>query len=154
LVLFVNSREQVQNLHCLEGMLDLKSYEFPPEVESAEPGNPANPADTDAEPVHPPEPLPLEIRVEPRPPLSMGIRIGIFIVGWLLILVGVAGLVLPGIQGIATILVGAALLSLDNEFVYRGLRRLLARWPRVWRKLEHFREKSHDWIHRTFHRKT
>ena len=127
-------------------MLDLKSYEFPPEVEGAEPAD-----DDSSEPLR--EPLPLEIRVEPRPPLSMGIRVGIFIVGWLLILVGVAGLVLPGIQGIATILVGAALLSLDNEFVYRGLRRLLARWPRVWRKIEHFREKSHDWIHRTFHRK-
>lgn len=126
-------------------MLDLKSYEYPPEGEGAES------ADDDSEPLR--EPLPLEIRVEPRPRLSLGVRIGIFIVGWLLILIGVAGLVLPGIQGIATILVGAALLSLDNELVYRGLRRLLARWPRVWRKIEHFREKSHDWIHRTFHRK-
>ncbi len=135
-------------------MLDLKSYEFPPHAEGAESAEPANPADPDAEPVQPAEPLPLEIRVEPRPPLSMGIRIGIFIVGWLLILIGVAGLVLPGIQGIATILVGAALLSLDNEIIYRGLRRLLARWPRVWRMLVHFREMSHDWIHRTFHRKT
>jgi hypothetical protein len=147
LVLFVNSRERVQNLHCLEGMLDLKNYEFPPEVEGAEPADDS--ADTEA--VR--ESLPFEIRVEPRPRLSMAVRVGIFIVGWLLILVGVAGLVLPGIQGIATILVGAALLSLDNELVYRGLRRLLARWPRVWRKVEHFREKSHDWIHRTFHRK-
>ena len=128
-------------------MLDLKNYDFPPEVEGAEPA--------DLEDLEAPfrEPLPLEIRVEPRPRLAMGVRVGIFIVGWLLILVGVAGLVLPGIQGIATILVGAALLSLDNEFVYRGLRRLLARWPRVWRKIEHFREKSHDWIQRTFHRK-
>ena len=139
--------EWVQNLQCLEGMLDLKSYDFPPEVEGAEPADDF--ADTEVLR----EPLPLEIRVEPRPRLALGVRIGIFIVGWLLILVGVAGLVLPGIQGIATILIGAALLSLDNEFVYRGLRRLLARWPRVWHKIEHFREKSHDWLHRVFHRK-
>ncbi|HEV2853004.1 MAG TPA: PGPGW domain-containing protein [Thermoanaerobaculia bacterium] len=123
-------------------MLDPKSYEFPPEVESAEPADAAAPV----------EPLPLEIRVEPRPPLPLGIRVGIFIVGWLLILVGVAGLVLPGIQGIATILIGAALLSLDNELIYRGLRRGLARWPNLWRRIEHFREKAHDRIHRTFHR--
>jgi hypothetical protein len=128
-------------------MLDLKSYNFPPEVEGAEP--------VDLKDLEAPsrELLPLEIRVEPRPRLSMGVRVGIFVAGWLLILVGVAGLVLPGIQGIATILVGAALLSLDNELIYRGLRRMLARWPRVWRKIEHFREKSHDWIHSTFHRK-
>ena len=78
--------------------------------------------------------------------------LGIFILGWLLILIGVAGLVLPGIQGIATILVGAALLSLDNELVYRGLRRLLARWPKAWDRLEGFREKTHDRLHRMFHR--
>ena len=143
MVLFVNSRLRVQNLQLFEGMLDLKSYEFPPEVETAEPAD-------DSAPVR--EPLPLQIRVEPRPPLPMGVRVGIFIVGWLLILVGVAGLVLPGIQGIATILIGAALLSLDNELVYRGLRRGLARWPNLWHRIEHFREKAHDRIHRMFHR--
>jgi len=98
-------------------------------------------------------PLPLEIRIERRPRLPLGARVGIFIAGWLLILVGVAGLVLPGIQGVVTILAGAALLSLDNELVYRGLRRLLARWPNLWRRVEHFREKSHDRLHGMFHRK-
>ena len=147
LVLFVNSRKQVQNLHRSEGMLSLKSYELPPEVESAEPAEGSSGKNRFQ------EPLQLEIPMRPRRRLSMGVRVGIFIVGWLLILVGVAGLVLPGIQGIATILVGAALLSLDNEIIYRGLRRLLSRWPNVWHKIEHFREKSHDWIHRTFHRK-
>lgn len=90
--------------------------------------------------------------MEGRPPLPFGVRVGIFILGWVLILIGVAGLVLPGIQGIATILAGAALLSLDNELVYRGLRRLLARWPKVWDRLEGFREKTHDRLHRMFHR--
>jgi hypothetical protein len=89
---------------------------------------------------------------EPRPPLSLGIRITIFVVGWVLILVGVAGLVLPGIQGVVTILAGAALLSLDNELVYRALRRLLARWPGLWERVEHFRERSHDRLHRLTHR--
>lgn len=87
-----------------------------------------------------------------RPPLPFSVRVGIFILGWVLILIGVAGLVLPGIQGIATILAGAALLSLDNELVYRGLRRLLARWPKIWERLEGFRERTHDRLHRMFHR--
>jgi len=90
--------------------------------------------------------------MDARPPLPFRARVGIFILGWVLILVGVAGLVLPGIQGIATILAGAALLSLDNELVYRGLRRLLARWPKVWDRLEGFRERTHDRLHRMFHR--
>ncbi|PYQ58189.1 MAG: hypothetical protein DMF53_20880 [Acidobacteria bacterium] len=87
-----------------------------------------------------------------RPRLPFWVRVAIFILGWLLILVGVAGLVLPGIQGIATILVGAALLSLDNELIYRGLRRLLTRWPKAWNRLEGFREKAHEKLHRMFHR--
>ena len=120
------------------------SFERPPEVDSEEPFGP--------EP-SPAEQLPLRIRVEPRPPLPFGVRVGIFIVGWILVLVGVAGLVLPGIQGIATILIGAALLSLDNELVYRGLRKLLRRWPDAWRRLEHFREKTHDRMYRMFHRR-
>jgi Putative transmembrane protein (PGPGW) len=118
------------------------SFERPPEVESDKP--------LAAEP--PPAELPLRIHVEPRPPLPVGVRIAIFVIGWILILVGVAGLVLPGIQGIATILVGAALLSLDNELVYRGLRKLLRRWPDVWHRVERFREKAHDRIYRMFHR--
>ena len=116
----------------------------PPEVDDGEPPGGA---------VRGHEPLPLDIRIEPRPPLPVWVRVCIFIVGWLLILVGVAGLVLPGIQGIATILIGAALLSLDNELVYRGLRRLLTRWPQLWRRVERFRETSHDRLHRLFHRK-
>ena len=105
----------------------LNSLERPPEAEDTEPLEEGG-----AER----EPLPLQIRIEPRPPLPLGVRIGIFIVGWLLILVG------------------AALLSLDNELAYRGLRRVCARWPHLWRRIENFREKAHDRIHRTFHRKS
>ncbi len=92
------------------------------------------------------------LAMDGRRPLPFRARVGIFILGWVLIVVGVAGLILPGIQGIATILAGAALLSLDNDLVYRGLRRLLARWPKVWDRLEGFREKTHDRLHRMFHR--
>src|SRR3954463_3360250 len=88
----------------------------------------------------------------PRPRLPFWVRVAIFILGWLLMLVGVAGLVLPGIQGIATILAGAALLSLDNELVYRGLRRLLARWPKIWARREGSREKPPARLPRIFHR--
>jgi len=89
----------------------------------------------------------------PRPQLPLGARVGVFLVGWVLILVGLAGLVLPGIQGVLTIVLGAALLSLDNDLAYRGLRRLLQRWPDVLHKVESFRERTHDRLHRLFSRK-
>jgi len=88
----------------------------------------------------------------PRPRLRLGVRIGVFVVGWILILVGVAGLVLPGIQGVLTIILGAALLSLDNELIYRLMRRAFLRWPHLWDKVERLREKTHDRLHRLFHR--
>ena len=100
------------------------------------------------EPCGPEEPLAIRIVGEPLPPLPLGWRIGIFIAGWVLILIGVAGLVLPGLQGILTILLGAALLSLDNELVYRGLRRALVRWPRAWQRVERFRARAHARLHR------
>jgi hypothetical protein len=98
----------------------------------------------------PGERLPMCVRL--HRPLPLGARIALFVVGWLLVLVGIAGLVLPGIQGVLTIVVGAALLSLDNDMMYRALRRVLRRWPKVWGRVEHFRGKAHDRIYRMFRR--
>ncbi|MGH9361720.1 MAG: hypothetical protein ACRD2T_07365, partial [Thermoanaerobaculia bacterium] len=43
----------------------------------------------------------LTIRIVPEilSPLPFGWRVAIFVAGWTLILIGVAGLVLPGLQG-------------------------------------------------------
>lgn len=80
--------------------------------------------------------------------LPTGTRIGLFLVGWLLVLIGVAGLVLPGIQGVVTIVAGAAILSLVSELAYKWLRALLSRWPKVWRKIEYFRIRVHRRLRR------
>ncbi len=85
---------------------------------------------------------------EPRPRLRLGVRIVVFVLGWVLILVGVAGLVLPGIQGVLTIVAGAALLSLDNELIYRLMRRAFLRWPHLWDRIERLRERAHNRLHR------
>ena len=83
-----------------------------------------------------------ERRRLPHPPLSLWLRLLLLGVGWFLLLVGVAGLVLPGIQGILTMLFGAAILSVASESVYRLLRRLLRdRWPTLWHKVEGFRDR-------------
>lgn len=81
---------------------------------------------------------------QPPSRLSPLIRVMLFVLGWALILVGIAGLVLPGIQGILTILIGAGILSVASRTVHRLLRRLFQRWPKVWGRIEAFREKVHE----------
>jgi uncharacterized membrane protein YbaN (DUF454 family) len=92
---------------------------------------------------------------EPDPPrhlrLPFWLRLSLFALGWLLILVGLAGLVLPGIQGVLTLLLGVAVLSLVSELAYELLRKALQRWPAAWRRIESFRKKAHRWLGR-FHR--
>ncbi len=83
-----------------------------------------------------------------RPPLATWKRILLFVAGWSVLLVGVAGLVLPGIQGILTILIGAAILSLVSETVYRLIRRLFHRWPRLMGHIDRWRQKLHSWLHK------
>lgn len=76
-----------------------------------------------------------------RPP-ALWVRLLLLAVGWVVLLVGIAGLALPGIQGVLTILVGAAILSIASESIYRLLKRLLhQRWPRMWARLDRFRER-------------
>src|SRR4051794_20567496 len=87
----------------------------------------------------------------PTPRLPVWLRIALFALGWLLILVGIAGLVLPGIQGVLTLLVGVAVLSLVSELAYELLRKTLKRWPKAWERIESFREKAHRKLQR-FHR--
>lgn len=84
----------------------------------------------------------LDDRQRQHPPPALWIRLLLLGLGWFLLLVGVAGLVLPGIQGILTMLVGAAILSVASETVYRLLRRMLRhRWPAVWDRLNGFRDR-------------
>lgn len=91
-------------------------------------------------------PKPRKRRRRKLPALPVPVRIVVLVVGWVVVLVGIAGLALPGIQGCLTIAIGAALLSLASEMIYRGLRRLLIRWPKVMDKVEHFRGWMHDRI--------
>ena len=85
----------------------------------------------------------------PTPPprqhrLSVVTRLVVLGVGWLLILIGIVGLALPGLQGILTLLLGAALLSVASDTVHRLFRRLLRRWPTLSDRFEHLRQKLHE----------
>lgn len=87
------------------------------------------------------------------PPLPMWLRVVVLLVGWVVLLVGVAGLVLPGIQGVLTIILGAAILSVASETAHRWTRQCLQRWPKAHDRVEAFREKIHDKLHRMVHKK-
>ena len=88
------------------------------------------------------------LRTQPHPPsqLPLGWRIFFIAAGWVLILVGIAGLALPGIQGVLTIVLGAALLSVSSETAYWLLRWLFRRWPKGWRRVERLRRRVYHWI--------
>jgi uncharacterized membrane protein YbaN (DUF454 family) len=78
------------------------------------------------------------------PSLHIGVRIVLLAVGWVVLALGFAGLLLPGLQGILLIILGAAVLSVASERVHRALKALLHRWPRVSERLDHFRHSLHD----------
>ncbi|MCB1037638.1 MAG: hypothetical protein KDD47_27650 [Acidobacteria bacterium] len=79
-------------------------------------------------------------------PIPWWTRLLLLLAGWLLVLIGVAGLVLPGIQGVLTIFAGAAVLSLVSEAVYDLLRWSFSRWPKGWRRVVRLRRRLHRWL--------
>jgi putative transmembrane protein PGPGW len=97
---------------------------------------------------HPPAPVdapPAERRH--LPPLSLPTRVGLHVAGWILIVAGIAMLALPG-QGILTILLGLAVLSLASIHVHRWLEARFERWPKAWGYIERFRHAIHRRLHR------
>lgn len=75
-----------------------------------------------------------------RPPaMSPWARAGLLTLGGVLIAIGVAGLVLPGIQGIVTIVAGLVVVSLGSHTAHRWTRRNLRRWPFALDKYERMR---------------
>jgi len=80
------------------------------------------------------------------PVLSTTSRILLLALGWLLLLVGVLGLFLPGLQGILTLILGAATLSLVSHTMFRLLRYLFRPWPNGWRRLLRMRRRVQRWL--------
>lgn len=79
----------------------------------------------------------------PRYHLSPWMRVLLFVLGWGLVAIGTVGLVLPGIQGIVTILAGIGLLSLVSRAIHAWARRGLRRWPGLLRRFERLRRNLH-----------
>jgi len=94
-------------------------------------------------------PLPRSQRARFRPlPLPLWLRLATTSLGWLLIVIGVVGIFLPVLQGGLSLALGFALLSISSQWVHLRLRKLMGRWPGIWKRMERFRRRFHGWLHR------
>jgi uncharacterized membrane protein YbaN (DUF454 family) len=75
-------------------------------------------------------------------------HIGILIVGWFFIGLGIIGLFLPFLQGILFIVIGLAILSSRSELVKRFLKYLEVRYPRYHEWVETWRKKIRKRLHK------
>jgi hypothetical protein len=72
-------------------------------------------------------------------------RIGLLVLGWGFILLGIAGLFLPFLQGILFLIIGLLILSSEYVWAHNLLQRLRARFPAVAEKADHYKERIRRW---------
>ena len=58
-------------------------------------------------------------------------RVALLVVGWAFILLGIAGLFLPVLQGILFLLIGLFILSSEYVWAHKLLHKLKQRFPRI-----------------------
>ena len=80
-------------------------------------------------------------------------RVALLVVGWAFILLGIAGLFLPVLQGILFLLIGLFILSSEYVWAHKLLHKLKLRFPHMAEHFEHAKQRSEDWMARTFHKK-
>ncbi len=73
-------------------------------------------------------------------------KVGLLIVGWLFLILGILGLFLPILQGILFILIGLAILSSRSEAIRRFLTFLEERYPQHHERVEIWKEKMRKWF--------
>jgi len=73
-------------------------------------------------------------------------QIGIVIIGWAFLVLGILGLFLPVLQGILFIMIGFAILSSRSEMIKRFLKHLEERHPHYHEHVEKWRKKIRSWF--------
>src|SRR5579871_2370156 len=73
-------------------------------------------------------------------------RLAILCAGWGFILLGIAGLFLPVLQGILFLLIGLIILSTEYAWAHHLLQRLKERFPAIARKAEEASARAHRWV--------
>jgi uncharacterized membrane protein YbaN (DUF454 family) len=73
-------------------------------------------------------------------------KIGILIIGWFFLVLGILGLFLPILQGILFIMIGLAILSSRSASVRLFLRRFEKRYPHLHERMTIWRSKITKWF--------
>lgn len=68
------------------------------------------------------------------------------VIAWILLIVGLAGLVLPGLQGVLTLALSATFFSLTSHRVHERLRSAFKPWPKGWRRVVKVRRSLERWL--------
>lgn len=76
----------------------------------------------------------------------------LLVLGWGFVLVGIAGLFLPVLQGVLMILIGLFILSTEYVWAHHLLEKMKARYPKLAGTLEHAKHKGAEWMRRIFRR--
>ncbi len=78
-------------------------------------------------------------------------RILVLLVGWAFIVLGIAGLFLPILQGILFLLIGLIILSSEYVWAHRLLNRIKQRFPKIAEHAHQAHLKADQWLHRMRH---
>lgn len=79
-------------------------------------------------------------------------KVLVLVVGWIFIVLGIAGLFLPILQGILFLLIGLIILSSEYVWAHKLLTKLKARFPSVAKHADAAQEKAEKTLARWFHR--
>jgi uncharacterized membrane protein YbaN (DUF454 family) len=74
----------------------------------------------------------------------------VLVVGWAFILLGIAGLFLPVLQGILFLLIGLIILSTEYVWAHHLLVKVRARFPKLAETADRAKEKAVHWLRRIY----
>lgn len=81
-------------------------------------------------------------------------RAGMLAAGWGFIVLGIAGLFLPVLQGILFLLIGLFILSTEYVWAHKLLQKVKRRFPQIATQFERAKERAEAWMGRTKETKT
>ena len=79
-------------------------------------------------------------------------RIGILVLGWAFVLLGIAGVFLPVLPGFVLVGVGLLILSTEYIWAHRLVLRFRARFPSLAHRSDVFARKTRRWMMRRYPR--
>ncbi len=88
------------------------------------------------------------------PHTNVLVRIGLLMLGWILVILGIAGLFLPILQGVLLIVAGLWVLSLESKTAHRILENIRHRFPSADAKLTAWQKRWRTRISRWKRKKT